>query len=151
MVNTDDIADISKSCDSVCNNKDITSDTNLYKKCLKCLDNITKSISTKEASLKKDIDAEHTKELAEVQKEIAEITAEHEFKINQIQLDYNNFFLKELTTYIPLTYISYTLLSTCYFIMSLFLIYLFVSIFVNIQSGNTNENNIFILYNNNLL
>ena len=151
MLIEDSITDISTSCNSVCYKDNITSDTNLYTNCLNCLNNIKKTISTKEASLQKEIDAEYTTELSELKKEMNEITAEHEFKINQVQLDYNKFFLKELSTYIPLTYISYTLLSICYFIMCLFLIYLFVSIFIDIKSVNNNKNNISILDDNNLL
>lgn len=114
---------------------DINNNASQYINCLDKLQTIKNKLiadEQREAAIEK---TEYAKEQKELIKIVNELMLERKYKLNQIQLEYDNYIFKKLETYIPLSYSTITIVSICYYLSVILIVFLFLYVF-NIDNSD---------------
>ncbi len=129
--------DLIVTCDDIDISNTNTNTAN-YTSCLNKFQEIKKKLLADQKEEGKEEKIEYAREQQEILKIIKELQLEREYKLKKIQLEHDSFIFDQLKNYIPITYVTITLISLCYYLSVLLLIFLFLYIF-NINTADNRK------------
>ena len=106
-----------------------------YTSCLNKFQEIKKKLIKDQKEEEKEEKTEYAREKEEILKILNELQLERKYKLKKIQLQHNSFIFDQLKNYVPITYGALTIVSVCYYLSVLLLLFLFFYIF-NINTGD---------------